>query len=201
MSKFRIKMKLEAFELEVEGTREDMPLITRNLGQQMSNLLQPSGAILEGRVIENKPQVAAAAVASEISKKKRVRRGSTSVDETDAGAPIDWRHDPDKYGTPKQTWKTSEKAIWLLHVVAAETNTREMSGRCICDTFNKHFRQAGPVTTSNVNRDLGVLKVKKGAPPPVSEDTTQDPPRWYLTEEGQRRANELVADALGRVLQ
>jgi hypothetical protein len=203
MSKFRIKMKLQGFELEVEGTREDVPAITRNLGQQLSSLMQPSGAILEGRVLhtaQQSAQLSSPTVNAEVPRKRRGRKNAAlAANGNGEGVeePIDWRHQTEKFGLPKQAWKTSDKAIWLIHVVSTETDVKELSGRRITDTFNKHFRQAGAVTTSNVNRDLGVLKVRK-TPSPIAEDTTQAPPRWYLTEEGQRRANELVADALGR---
>ena len=87
--------------------------------------------------------------------------------------------------------KTVDKAIWLLHVVK-----QELSGSVLVATFNKHFRQAGMITVSNANRDLGRSKSK--SPPFVGEDTTKNPPQWFLTEEGTRQANKLVGDALGR---
>ena len=48
MSKFKIKMKLQGLELEIEGAREDSSNIGRNLGGQLANLLQPAIKIIDG---------------------------------------------------------------------------------------------------------------------------------------------------------
>jgi hypothetical protein len=48
MPKFRIKMKLQGFELEIEGSREEASRISQNLGEQMSALLRPAGVIIDG---------------------------------------------------------------------------------------------------------------------------------------------------------
>ena len=193
MTKFKIKMKLTGLELEIEGSREDVPLITANLGNQLAGLLRPAAAIASGADTSLTPTPAALPMVDEVKKRKRRVTTARSVDgQSDTvSAPIDFRHDPVKFGTPKQSWKTSEKALWLLHVVE-----QELSGAVIVATFNKHFRQAGTITTSNANRDLGRLKSK--SPAVVGEDTTQTPPRWFLTEEGTRQALKLVGDALGR---
>jgi hypothetical protein len=49
MSKFHIKLKLQGLELEVEGTRDDLPVIRRSLGQQFEGLLNPATEIAQGR--------------------------------------------------------------------------------------------------------------------------------------------------------
>ena len=53
MSKFKVKLKIQGFELEIEGSREDAGLLSQNLGKQMNSILQPMGAIIEGEVVEN----------------------------------------------------------------------------------------------------------------------------------------------------
>jgi hypothetical protein len=195
VTKFKIKMKLTGLELDIEGSREDIPLIAANLGQQLTGLLGPAAAIAAGTDESTRCDPAWAPLPMVDEVKKRRKRATTprSVDTQPdaANAPIDFRHDPAKFGTPKQSWKTSDKAVWLMHVVAAE-----LSGAVIVATFNKHFRQAGTITVGNSNRDLGRLKSK--SPAVVGEDTTRTPPRWFLTEEGTRQAMKLVADALGR---
>lgn len=52
-SKFKIKFKVEKLELEIEGNREDVPLITQALGQQVSGLLAPASDIVQGEITEN----------------------------------------------------------------------------------------------------------------------------------------------------
>ena len=69
----------------------------------------------------------------------------------------------------------------------------------VAGSLNKHFRQAGPIKTGNVNRDLGRLKAAQdGQPPLVSEDTTKNPSCWFLVEAGSKEAQKLVAEALGQ---
>lgn len=165
MSKFKIKMKLQGLELEIEGSREDMPIISQNIGQQMAGLLQPAGAIIEGEVVSGR--VAAPAILAsespETPKRKTQRRrsqgtsGGTSGKE--ASDAVDWRHDSSKFGMPKQDWSLVKKSIWLLYVVLEETKTAEMSAGQIERTFNKHFRQAGAIRGSNVSKYLGQQKV------------------------------------------
>jgi len=195
VAKFKIKMKLTGLELDIEGSKEDIPLIAANLGQQLTGLLGPAAAIASGTDASSPPPVPAAPLpmVEEVKKRKKRVTAARSADATVevATAAIDFRHDPVKFGTPKQPWKTSEKAVWLLHVVS-----KEMSGTVLVATFNKHFRQAGMITVSNANRDLGRLKSK--SPAVVGEDTTKNPPQWFLTEEGSRQALKLVGDALGR---
>ncbi|MEH2257179.1 hypothetical protein [Nostoc sp.] len=62
-NKFKIKLKVTGFELEVEGSREDVPFMAQAVGQQMSGLLIPASNIVEGEIIENKdlPQLASEA--------------------------------------------------------------------------------------------------------------------------------------------
>jgi hypothetical protein len=195
MAKFKIKMKLTGLELDIEGSKEDIPLIAANLGQQLTGLLGPAAAIASGTDPSSPraPTLAPLPMVDEVKKRKKRATSARSADaQSDATVtPIDFRHDPAKFGTPKQSWKTSDKAVWLLHVVG-----KDSSGAVIAATFNKHFRQAGTITVGNSNRDLGRLKSK--SPAVVGEDTTQTPPRWFLTEEGSRQALKLVGDALGR---
>lgn len=196
MAKFKIKMKLSGLELDIEGSKEDIPLIAANLGQQLTGLIAPSATIASGVDLpftpSSAPNGAALPLVEEVKRRKRRATNHRSTDaQSDSAAPVDFRHDPVKFGAPKQAWNTSDKAVWLLHVVG-----KELSGRVIVATFNKHFRQAGLINVSHANRDLGRLKSK--SPAVVGEDTTQTPPCWFLTEEGTRQALKLVADALGR---
>jgi hypothetical protein len=197
MTKFKIKMKLSGLEIDIEGSREDIPLIAANLGQQLTGLLGPAAGIASGVdasvPLSVAPQIATPMVDEVRRRKKRVApaRSTDGAPADKSVAAIDFRHDPVKFGAPKQSWNTADKSVWLLHVVG-----KEMSGRVIVATFNKHFRQAGLINVSHANRDLGRLKSK--SPAVVGEDTTQAPPSWFLTEEGTRHALKLVGDALGR---
>jgi hypothetical protein len=202
MAKFRVRMKLSGLELEIDGSREDMPIIANSLGKQLSGLLQPSAQIVDGEVVSEAPLMPAAQPQDDSTKRRRGRRrgvppasggGSTASGENT----LDWRHDPTKYGSPKQEWTTSDKILWTLYVAGEETGTREMNGGQLTRTFNKHFRQAGQLQRQNVYRDLGKLKTgRKGELPLVSENTTASPTTWFLTEAGTKAAQQLVLSAL-----
>ena len=91
MSKFKVKLKLQGLELEIEGSRDDMHLIGQNLGQQMAGLLQPAGAIVEGQALQqpfaNKPE----AILEAPKKVRRRRQGVQSNPEGTEGVVVDWQ--------------------------------------------------------------------------------------------------------------
>lgn len=195
MSKFKVKMKLTGFELEIEGNRDDIPLISQNIGSQMTGLLNPAGAIIEGEVFEStKPKTISVAPLNEnFSAPKKTKRKSTGGQKQNTGEKaqaLDWKHEPKKFGTPKQSWTAVQKAMWTLYVVNEVLQVSELSSAMIADTFNKHFRQAGEVKGFNLTRDLGRLKVK-GL---LGENTTQAPPKWYLLDEGIKTVQTLIAN-------
>jgi hypothetical protein len=202
---FHIKLKVQGLELEVDGTRDDIPVIRQSLAQQFAGLMQPATDIVEGRASKsalNSVTESNESLQGNQRPKRKARstknRASGQGDAAEESA-VDWRHDTTKYGSPQQSWTASDKAVWLLYVASNEAGVLELSGNRISSTFNKHFRQAGLINTGNVNRDLGRLKTsRKGEPPWVSEDTTKEPPAWFLTEAGNRAAQSLVAQALGQ---
>lgn len=196
MSKFRMKLKLQGFELEIEGNREDASVIGKSIGDQISGMLSPSLNILEGEVASSRTQPQSAIpLVAEIPRRRGGRRTKSAPNGTEANtqANIEFRNDPSKYATPTQQWTTAEKAIWLLYVVKEVSLVPELSTGQIVKTFNTHFRQAKTVTNSNVSRDLG--KAKVSSPSLVGEDPTKSPPVWFLTDEGIRKAQAIIADA------
>jgi hypothetical protein len=202
-NKFKIKLKVTGFELEIEGSREDVPLMAQAVGQQMSGLLTPASNIVEGEIIDTPGLPQAISEPAPKTRRKRAHRQSshTSANSISNGknkpVAIDWKHDPSKWGTPQQGWSTADKSIWLLYVVSKEVSISQLTGGRISVTFNKHFRQSGQINTSQINRDLGRAKSKK--PSLVAEDTTKEPSEWFLILEGNKRAEELIAEARGQV--
>lgn len=198
MSKFKIKMKLQGFELEIEGSREDVPLISQNLAEQFAGLIKPAAAILEGEVLSNSIQTTSIGVQQTASQapKKRAKRASTVKAESSSNGQtvVDWRHNSEKYGTPSQDWSAGNKYLWTLYVIGEETDTKELPAITIANSFNKHFKQFGALISNNAKRDMGTLKTKK--PSLASEDSTQDPSAWYLTELGTRAAQKLIEKSL-----
>lgn len=195
MSNFKIKLKLTGFELEIEGNRDELPLIADSVSQQIVGLLEPATNIVEGSTT---PSEETRQLNPPLS--KRVRRSqrktqSRKDDLINNEQAIDLQIDPSKWGTPQQSWNTANKSIWLLYVIGQEQNVNEISGICLSKTFNKHFRQAKEILVNNVNRDLGKMKVKPKAL--VAEITNSVPTKWYLTQEGMKFAQELVQQAKG----
>jgi hypothetical protein len=202
MGKFKVRLKVTGFELEVEGSRDDVPLIADSVGQQFVGLLKPAADIVEGEIVSddgnsNHPP----AIQESESKKRRTSRrrptgtGSATPNQAQEAA-IDWVHDPAKWGSPQQSWKTAQKAMWLLYVVGKEKHITEVSATQIAQTFNKHFKQAKTILRGNVARDLG--KLKMGADAVVSENTTKTPSTWFLTLAGDKLVQELISKTLGQ---
>ncbi len=156
MPKFKVELKLQGLELKIEGERDDAALISRALGEQMAGLIQPAGPLLEGEVVRGvSSTVDSSVVASQNKRKAKRNRAIQATSDSEAPVAIDFVHDPQKFGSPTQSWKTAEKALWLLYVLKEAKEVGETSGRVITETYNKHFRQSGTITVSNVNRDLG----------------------------------------------
>lgn len=202
-NKFKISLKLTGLELQIEGSRGDVPLMAQAVGQQLTGMFMPAADVIEGEVVEQK-MAALPAIAESTSKSNRKRpnrskprptvgpKSNASADDK----PIDWVHDPSKWGYPKQGWSTVTKAIWLLYVASKEVSVPELTARKIANTFNKHFRESGQIAVQNVARDLA--KKKAATPAVVGSDTTKSPGTWYLTHTGISEAEKLVNEALGR---
>ena len=185
MGKFRIRVKLQGFELEVDGDRDDIPALTAAVQQQFAGLVSPpaldeevekpslgSGQMIEGNADRNKKAN---------KKRDRVPRNPEG-----AASPIDFRHDSAKFGSPKQTWTVAQKCIWLLFAVEGTTGQTELSASQITSTWNAQFKVAGKLHPPNVPRDLNQAKI--ASPAPVGEHKGN----WFLTEEGKRQATELL---------
>ncbi|WP_164603536.1 hypothetical protein [Rhodopseudomonas sp. BR0M22] len=199
MSKFRIKLKLQGLELEIEGSREDASIMSQSIGQQIAGMMGPVGTIIDGSPASDAaslPSIANSSSSNSARKPRRKQVNGSQTNGAEGSRTIDFKHSPEKFGNPKQGWKTAQKALWLLYVAKESANQGELASRVIADTFNKHFKQAGLVQTGNVGRDLGRLKSQ--SPAAVGEDTTQVPPAWFLTDEGRKQAQALVSEALGQ---
>jgi hypothetical protein len=195
MAKFKIRLKLQGLELEVEGNRDDVPLITESVAQQVAGLLRPAANIVEGEIVSNGDGGYSEGESTE-TKPKKARKKRTQSLATSGGTKedaVDWVNDPSKFGTPKQAWSTAEKSLWVLYVVLKTKDISELSAARIATTFNKHFPQAGVVHPPNVSRDLGKLKLK--SPAQVSEDRSKSPSPWFLTDAGIQRAEKLIEES------
>lgn len=187
MPKFHIRLKLQGLELEVDGERADIPLITAAVQKQLAGLVQPAEAFTDGNKTPEPQTIEVEAKASRRSGKKR-SGGSDRGGET--GQAIEFRHDPEKYGNPQQDWSVTEKCIWLLQVLSDATEVKEVSAPQITQSFNRQFKAAGKLHPPLVSRELARAKVEN--PALIGEDKDL----WYLTSAGQDRAKELISKTL-----
>ncbi|HKV93740.1 MAG TPA: hypothetical protein VJW20_14425 [Candidatus Angelobacter sp.] len=188
MGKFRLRLKVQALEVEIDGEREDLPAITSAFNRQIGGLVEPVEVVANGHKLGGGDKVIDSADINKKGGGSRSRRnGSRSVE---AATPIDFRHDAAKYGNPLQGWNLTEKSIWLLAVLKGIAQVKEVSGPQIAATFNHYFKQTGRIHPPLVTRELGKAKVQN--PAPVGEDKGM----YYLTSEGDKQAQKLVQDAL-----
>lgn len=207
MSKFKVSFKIEKLELEIEGSREDMPHIADQVGRQVAGMFQPAAQLASGEPAERAPVVTEAIVvqAPTDGKRRTSRRrrptaapAAAAADGGTAAAEVglSWRHDTAKWGSPKKDWSLSNKIIYLLYVAKAEAEQQDLTAQAISETFNRLFKQAGTVETRYVTRELGRMKGR--TPPPVSEDVTATPSLWFLNPNGDNEGRRLVAEAKGQ---
>lgn len=196
MAKFSVKVEIQGFRLEIEGSREDVPTITNNLGRQIAQLVVPAAdptmpsplTALQHDANDN-PQASEPAKRPRKAKRAAPSR-SASSDGTTRGEAIIWRHDPAAWGNPTETWSTFDKAAWLLYVAAKARNTSEMTASQIAQSFNQMFAQSGEIRPSNVSRDFGINKAE--ASPKVADDATKSPTPWYLLDAGIAHVEQLI---------
>ena len=120
MSKFKVRLKLQGLELEVEGNRDDVPLIADSVAEQVAGLLKPASNIVEGEIVTDgrRPQSVESETSETKTKRARKKRQSqTPLGSNSKEEAVDWTHDPSKWGVPKQKWSTADKSLWILYVV------------------------------------------------------------------------------------
>src|SRR5437588_13047722 len=103
MAKFKLTLKVTGLELQVEGSREDVSLMTQAVGQQLAGIVTPGAEVIDGQIIDTTASALPAALAP--PKERRTKRRSTSSraaaigavpEQSSEGAVLDWQHDPSK---------------------------------------------------------------------------------------------------------
>jgi hypothetical protein len=200
MGKFEIEFEITGLKLKVKGDRSEVPGMTQAIGQQIAGLFQPMNEIVDGeaKVIEEKSSIPIQTPNADEHKPKKKRRspklkengnGSQSTQATNYA--LDWRHDPQKYNSPVQSWSLVQKVIWLMYVLQKEMGSADYSSKQLVETFNKHFKEAKTIGMSQLNRDLG--KVKQGSDALVGQDNSEQPSTWFLTQNGKMMAEKLIS--------
>jgi hypothetical protein len=115
LAKFRIRLKVQGLELEVDGEREDIPVIARAVQQQFAGMLEPITVAAEVPRLSTRSENADGDGASGKRSPRRRNRSSTEGETT----PIEYRHDDARFGNPLQTWTVTDKCIWMLYALKA----------------------------------------------------------------------------------
>jgi len=191
-NQFKFKLKITGFELEVEGTKEDVAAITSSVSNQLKGLTTPQilGDDTETEDVDSTDVTQNPPLSLPQKKKSSRKKSSNNSIGKQKIEPINFKNDPKKYSAPSQAWKMLQKALWILYVVKNEKNINELSIAQIVATFNTQFKQSKTINPSNVARDLG--KSKQGNNALVGEDTSVSPRVWYLTSEGETFVQNLI---------
>lgn len=150
------------FEFEITGLKlkikgDDVSGKVTALQQQVQNLMATITALAQGGVptLPTAPDNGVATKLLEVGQAppdlQPVLNGSRSPRKVPvpkgAGAgvrrraeAIDFKHDADQYGFPRQNWATAQKAMWLIYVLGEQGENKEFSASEIAATFNKHFK-------------------------------------------------------------
>jgi|ERR1022692_474156 hypothetical protein len=194
MGKFRFRVKLQGLEVEIDGDREDLPVLTAAVEKQFGGLMLPVEVVSDNhrQLTDGSGGNDSGTSQEEGGKRKRTPRRERRAATGDGApaVPVEFRHDPAKYGNPVQGWGVAEKCIWLLYVIKGITATKEVSGPALAATFNQYFKPAGKIHPPHVTRDLAKVKVQN--PAPIGEDKGN----YYLTDEGDKQAQQLIQNAL-----
>jgi hypothetical protein len=191
VAKFRIRLKVQGLDLEVDGERQDLPAITNAVQQQLSSMVIPGEIIADGHKQLGDGGNGSGAGSEDENKKKRPgRRERRPGGDGAPASPIEFRHDAAKYGNPVQSWSVTEKSVWLLYVLKKVGAASEVSGPALAATFNQYFKAAGRVHPPLVTREFAKVKVQN--PAPIGEDKNG----FYLTDEGDKQAEQLIQSVL-----
>lgn len=193
MATFEMEIELTGLKFKIKGDKPEMQ-------QQMAGeFVKAISGVVEPvmRAASNPGEAPALTAASTppaqviTAVPPRARRAKTqrapSGEKADAGP--QWRHDPVKWGPALQIWKTPEKVIWLLRVAEGEANRGELASGELSHSFNSMFKEAGPIFTKNLPRDLAKSK-RDGL---INQDPTTQ--KWYLTSTGKTLAETLISNA------
>lgn len=199
MSKLEVEFELTGLKFKISGERDDVSGALANLQQQVASLVQSAASaagVLNGKGIatpqnvttQGAPQTLEAAPKGLSSGRgNKARRGSGSS-KVSADA-IEFRHNAEKYGFPKQDWNTANRAMWLLYILEMQTEHKEVTAGVLAATFKRHFKQFGDILKHNITRDLGLAKGKTGY---VNSDSSHDPETWFLLADGKKAMEALI---------
>ncbi len=201
MPKLDIEFEITGLKLKIKGESDDVSGKIANLQNQVQNLMGTIASLTQGAATVNvvpphTPATPSRLIEAEVDDATDAKRRRSSPLKGKPASPkaeaIDFKHDAEKYGFPKQEWYTAQKAMWLLYMLTGDGIATEMTAPVIAATFNKHFKSFKTILSHNVSRDLAKEKGKTGA---VNSDATKSPETWHLLESGKKQMVALIAEA------
>lgn len=165
MSKLEIEFELTGLKLKIKGDSDDVSGKVGDLQRQVQGLMNTIGSITQGASAPALPPapashngttspaqkvIEAAAEPTSNGRKGRTPSPRKGTPKAPRAEPIDFKHDAEKYGFPKQEWNTAQKGMWLLYVLSSQTGQHEYSAPVLAATFNKHFKSFGSVLAHNL---------------------------------------------------
>jgi hypothetical protein len=192
MSAIKFKFSIKELNIEFEGEREDLPQVRKDLSNHLTQVMpMPSGL---GPVAgpASGPQLNHSLNAADEVKPRKTRSRSSSSASGKKSEVFTFVHDAEMWGTPQQGWNPTRKGLWLLRVLAEVRQVDAYTVGELAANFNKHFKQAGQITASNLSRDFGKVKGTF-----VTELTNEEPSKWSLMQKGIAEADKLVRLAKG----
>src|ERR1700677_267835 len=103
MGKFKIHLKLQGLELDIEGDRWDMPAINNAVAREITGLIQPAAALTNGAESPATPTTIEGETDNSKTQRNRKKPSGSRYSSETNGQAIDFRHDSAKYGNPSQS--------------------------------------------------------------------------------------------------
>jgi hypothetical protein len=204
MSKLEIEFEITGLKFRISGEKDSVPAALASLQRQVAGLAQSvvsattaldgnsgSTAVEPSLVEATRGMLPASTIAQPTQPAQRKSRKPGGGRKETAGA-LEFKHDAEKLGFPKQEWNTATKAMWLLYVLEQSGGPTEGSAPALAATFNKYFKESGGIQRGNISRDLGSAKGKTGF---VNSDPTKEPETWFLLTAGKTHIQQLIANS------
>jgi len=198
MPNLDIEFELTGLKLKIKGQTEDVSGKVAALQSQIQTLMGTITSQAQNGVSgqlpapppDNHKVIEAPSVQLPEPQKRKNTRKSSGAPRVPKAEAIDFKHDAEKYGFPKQAWSTAQKAMWLLYMLTEDGHGTDLTASVLAATFNKHFKTFGTILAHNVARDLAKEKGKSGA---INSDATRNPETWYLLDAGKKHTAAFIA--------
>lgn len=184
MSKLTVEFEITGLKLKITGTHDQVPTAGQNLTRQLTALLAPAAAPIDGKIIPPPVNGHETASPPPVSPRKsgKVRKSGSK----EPKQPINWTYDGQAHGMPQQGWSTADKGMWLLYVGEKTSAAAQMKTVQITNTFNEHYRSAKQINKGNVGRDLDKARL---LPTPLVDKNENG---WFVTQEGHKHVEKLI---------